>query len=56
MKVRQTGTWVQLGITSWGRDDCAGAQSPAVYTRVTDFIDWINGEIENNPLNSDSKL
>lgn len=44
----QGGTWVQLGIVSWGAG-CAEAQSPGVYTRVTDFLDWINGHIENNP-------
>ena len=55
MKSWKGGTWVQLGIVSWGAG-CAEAQSPGVYTRVTDFLDWINGHIENNPWKQISKL
>lgn len=48
MKSLKDGTWVQLGVVSWGAG-CAEAQSPGVYTRVTDYLDWINSQLENNP-------
>ena len=48
IKSLKDGTWVQLGVVSWGAG-CAEAQSPGVYTRVTDYLDWINSQLENNP-------
>lgn len=43
-----TGTWHQMGITSFG-EDCATPDFPGVYTRVANYIDWIN-EIESISL------
>ncbi len=30
------------GITSYGRRGCGNPEYPGVYTRVAQFIDWIN--------------
>jgi secreted trypsin-like serine protease len=42
-------TWVEIGLTSFGADDCNTAQ-PGFFTR-TDTIDaWIQGELQQNAL------
>ena len=35
-----TGPHVLWGITSWG-DDCAHVHKPGVYTKVSDYLEWI---------------
>jgi secreted trypsin-like serine protease len=36
--------WIQVGIVSFGNGKC-GDGSPAVYTRVESYIDWIKGKL-----------
>ena len=43
----QDGSWKLVGITSWGIG-CAERKSPGVYTRVTDYLDWISEQIQYN--------
>ena len=39
---------IQIGIVSWGVPKCAGNEnSPSIYARLSQFINWINGEIWN---------
>lgn len=38
------GRWILSGVTSWGTRDCVGR--PAVYTRVSAYIDWINANMK----------
>jgi len=41
-----SGTWIQYGITSFGYE-CARRGNPGIYTRVTNYIDWIEQNIHN---------
>ncbi|XP_068098427.1 trypsin-like [Hyperolius riggenbachi] len=40
---------VLQGITSWGDLICAQPNKPGVYTKLINYIDWINNIIENEP-------
>ena len=33
--------WVLHGVVSWGSSECAKEGYPAVFTRVSYFMDWI---------------
>ena len=35
------GKWTLVGITSWG-DGCGDPNSPGVYTKVSNYITWID--------------
>ena len=35
------GHWEQIGVVSWGGNLCGQNNLPAVYTRITHFMDWI---------------
>ncbi len=39
------GNAVQYGVISYGKKQCAKTGEPAVYTRVADYLDWIQSQI-----------
>jgi len=41
------GTWVQYGITSFGRGECGLENNPGYYTKVSNYIRWIKNSIIN---------
>jgi hypothetical protein len=43
-----TNEWVEIGVTSFGPDNCDTAQ-PAVFTRSDAYESWIAGEVAANP-------
>ncbi len=54
MMRRGDGSWVQVGIVSWGRNPlgsnqrCGHAELYGVYTRVSNYFDWIGSKIRAN--------
>ncbi|CAH1797561.1 unnamed protein product [Owenia fusiformis] len=41
---KKSGRWVQAGVTSWGSRQCR--DKPAVYTRTSQYLDWINSNMK----------
>lgn len=54
MMRREDGSWVQVGIVSWGRTPlnsnqrCGHAELYGVYARVSNYFDWISTKIRTN--------
>ena len=42
------GSYVLIGLTSFGPRNCATPFVPVVFTRVSSYVDWINRIIKNN--------
>ncbi|XP_030043995.1 serine protease 55-like [Microcaecilia unicolor] len=40
-KYLKDGLWYELGIVSWGPVACGEKESPAVYTQVSRYVNWI---------------
>lgn len=53
MVKRQDGKWMQVGVVSWGATSvnnageitCGVEQTYAIYTRLSNYFDWISGHI-----------
>lgn len=45
---KENNSSVIYGLVSWG-DQCGKQNRPGVYTRVTQFLDWIKSKIQANP-------
>ncbi|XP_076239167.1 proclotting enzyme isoform X2 [Calliopsis andreniformis] len=45
LMLRADGKWVQIGIVSFG-NKCGEPGYPGVYTRVTEYIDWIKSNLK----------
>lgn len=48
LSCRVGGKWYVAGATSWGRSGCQTSGYPSVYSRVSEFRDWIDDTIMSN--------
>lgn len=44
--IRENGVYSQIGIMSFGSENCGSRNIPSVYTAIAQFIGWIR---ENSP-------
>ena len=44
--------WLLYGIVSWG-DGCGKKDSPGIYSRVTQMVDWIEETTQTKPVSLD---
>ncbi|KAI8521354.1 hypothetical protein Bbelb_011080 [Branchiostoma belcheri] len=40
--------WEVTGVVSWGENPCGANYTPTLYTRVYNFLGWINNKMANN--------
>lgn len=45
----KTGSWEVIGVVSWGRG-CARENLPGIYTRVSNFLPWIQKKLNGQCL------
>lgn len=45
--LKENNIYSQIGIMSFGSDNCGGIRIPSVYTSISHFHQWI---IENSPV------
>lgn len=45
LMLRADGRWIQIGIVSFG-NKCGEPGYPGVYTRVTEYTDWIKSNLK----------
>jgi trypsin len=42
--------FIQQGIVSWGGEECADPFQPGVYTKLSNYVNWINNTILNTDI------
>lgn len=52
---KYNGSWYALGVVSFGHLFCGGEGIPAVYTRVSKFLQWIKNETDDSPRCDDGR-
>ena len=44
--IQKDGIYYQVGIVSFGSSSCKEENLPGVYTRVTEYLDWIKQKMD----------
>lgn len=45
---QNNGKMTLMGVISWG-DGCGKKDTPGVYSRVANYIDWVSGKMKASP-------